>query len=46
MVGQLLKAEGYSLQGNAKVIEGNQSPDRDELRVRTACTTSEQTKDG
>ena len=28
LVGQLLKAEGYSLQGNAKVIEGNQSPDR------------------
>jgi hypothetical protein len=27
-VGQLLKAEGFSLQGNAKVIEGNQSPDR------------------
>jgi len=27
-VGQLLKAQGYSLQGNAKVIEGNQSPDR------------------
>ena len=25
-VGQLLKAQGYSLQGNAKVIEGNQSP--------------------
>jgi hypothetical protein len=29
VVGQLLKAQGYSLQGNAKVIEGNQSPDRD-----------------
>jgi Rhodopirellula transposase DDE domain len=29
VVGQLLKAEGFSLQGNAKVIEGNQSPDRD-----------------
>jgi len=28
LVGQLLKAQGYSLQGNAKVIEGNQSPDR------------------
>src|SRR5450755_721782 len=28
VVGQLLKAQGYSLQGNAKVIEGNQSPDR------------------
>ena len=27
-VGQLLKAQGFSLQGNAKVIEGNQSPDR------------------
>lgn len=30
VVGQLLKAQGYSLQGNAKVIEGNQSADRDE----------------
>jgi len=29
VVGRLLKAQGYSLQGNAKVIEGNQSPDRD-----------------
>ena len=28
VVGRLLKDEGYSLQGNAKVIEGNQSPDR------------------
>ena len=28
VVGQLLKAQGFSLQGNAKVIEGNQSPDR------------------
>jgi len=28
VVGQLLKAEGFSLQGNAKVVEGNQSPDR------------------
>jgi len=28
LVGQLLKTEGFSLQGNAKVIEGNQSPDR------------------
>jgi Rhodopirellula transposase DDE domain len=28
VVGQLLKSEGYSLQANAKVIEGNQSPDR------------------
>jgi Rhodopirellula transposase DDE domain len=28
VVGQLLKTEGFSLQGNAKVIEGNQSPDR------------------
>src|SRR5450432_961165 len=28
VVGELLKAEGFSLQGNAKVIEGNQSPDR------------------
>ena len=28
LVGELLKAEGFSLQANAKVIEGNQSPDR------------------
>ncbi|MGO9083003.1 MAG: ISAzo13 family transposase [Streptosporangiaceae bacterium] len=28
-VGDLLRAEGFSLQGNAKVIEGTQSPDRD-----------------
>ena len=26
---RLLKAEGYSLQGNAKVAEGRQHPDRD-----------------
>jgi hypothetical protein len=31
VVGQILKAQGYSLQGNAKVIEGNQSPDRNAL---------------
>ena len=28
LVGQILKAQGYSLQANAKVIKGNQSPDR------------------
>lgn len=28
VVAEILKAQGYSLQGNAKVIEGNQSPDR------------------
>lgn len=28
VVGQLLKSQGYSLQANAKVIEGSQSPDR------------------
>lgn len=28
VVGKLLKEQDYSLQGNAKVIEGNQSPDR------------------
>ncbi|MGV1009963.1 MAG: ISAzo13 family transposase [Dermatophilaceae bacterium] len=28
-VGRLLKAAGYSLQGNAKTIEGRQHPDRD-----------------
>jgi Rhodopirellula transposase DDE domain len=30
VVGQLLKEQGYSLQANAKVVEGNQSPDRNE----------------
>jgi hypothetical protein len=28
-VGDLLRGEGFSLQGNAKTIEGRQSPDRD-----------------
>ena len=28
-VGRLLKAAGYSLQGNAKTVEGRQHPDRD-----------------
>jgi hypothetical protein len=28
-VGDLLRAEGFSLQGNAKALEGNQHPDRD-----------------
>ena len=28
-VGDLLREEGFSLQGNAKAIEGKQSPDRD-----------------
>src|SRR5260370_30218782 len=28
-VGDLLRAEGFSLQGNAKTIEGRQHPDRD-----------------
>src|SRR5207248_4712076 len=28
-VGELLRAEGFSLQGNAKTIEGAQHPDRD-----------------
>ena len=28
-VGDLLRAEGFSLQGNAKTIEGSQHPDRD-----------------
>jgi Rhodopirellula transposase DDE domain len=30
VVGELLKVQGFSLQGNAKVVEGNQSPDRNE----------------
>jgi hypothetical protein len=28
-VGDLLREQGFSLQGNAKTIEGNQHPDRD-----------------
>ncbi|RPK38036.1 Rhodopirellula transposase [Streptomyces sp. ADI92-24] len=28
-VGDLLREEGFSLQGNAKTIEGKQHPDRD-----------------
>jgi len=28
-VGELLRAEGFSLQGNAKTVEGTQHPDRD-----------------
>ena len=28
-MGDLLRAEGFSLQGNAKALEGNQHPDRD-----------------
>src|SRR6266508_3987718 len=28
-VGRLLKEDGYSLQGNAKTVEGKQHPDRD-----------------
>src|SRR3974390_2367544 len=28
-VGELLRAEGFSLQGNAKTVEGAQNPDRD-----------------
>jgi hypothetical protein len=41
VVGQLLKAQGYSLQGNAKVIEGNQSPDRDaQFRHINASTSA------
>jgi hypothetical protein len=47
VVGQLLKSEGYSLQGNAKVIEGNQSPDRNaqfehiNLRVSAAMAAGQ-----
>ena len=40
VVGQLLKTEGFSLQGNAKVIEGNQSPDRDAQFEHTSATVS------
>jgi transposase len=29
VVGDLLREEGFSLQGNAKTIEGKQHPDRD-----------------
>jgi len=42
VVGQLLKGQGYSLQGNAKVIEGNQSPDRNAQfeYINTTVTSS------
>lgn len=40
VVGQLLKTEGFSLQGNAKVIEGNQSPDRDAQFEHISATLS------
>jgi hypothetical protein len=44
-VGRLLKAEGYSLQANAKVIEGRQSPDRDaqveHINARVAAALAE-----
>jgi hypothetical protein len=35
-VGDLLRAEGFSLQGNAKTIEGKQHPDRD-AQFRYLC---------
>lgn len=47
VVGQLLKTQGYSLQANAKVIEGNQSPDRNaqfeyiNARVTTALAANQ-----
>ena len=41
VVGQLLKGQGYSLQANAKVIEGNQSPDRNaQFEYINAAVTS------
>ena len=40
VVGQLLKQQGYSLQANAKVIEGNQSPDRNAQFERINETVS------
>jgi hypothetical protein len=40
VVGQLLKTEGFSLQGNAKVIEGKQSPDRNEQFEHINATVS------
>jgi len=40
VVGQLLKTERFSLQGNAKVIEGNQSPDRDAQFEHISATVS------
>lgn len=40
VVDRLLKAEGYSLQANAKVIEGRQSPDRDAQFAHLNATVS------
>ena len=46
VVGRLLKAQGYSLQANAKVMEGNQSPDRNAQFEHINATVSAALADG
>ena len=46
VVGELLKAQGFSLQGNAKVIEGNQSPDRDAQFQHINATVAQALSEG
>ena len=46
VVGELLKAQGFSLQGNAKVIEGNQSPDRDAQFQHISATVTQALSEG
>src|SRR3954471_20281539 len=43
-VGDLLREEGFSLQGNAKTIEGAQPPDRDAQFRYTSTTTPRPTR--
>ena len=42
-VGDLLREEGFSLQGNAKTIEGTRHPDRD-AQFRTSTSRSRPTR--
>lgn len=46
VVAELLKAQGFSLQGNAKVIEGNQSPDRDAQFQHINATVAQALSEG
>ena len=46
VVGELLKAQGFSLQCNDKVIEGNQSPDRDAQFQHINATVAQALSEG
>lgn len=46
VVGELLKAQGFSLQGNAKVLEGNQRPDRDAQFQHINATVAQALSEG